>query len=129
VVRRLGISEAAVARVVATEEQELARRERQYRGGREALDVRGCTVLLVDDGLATGSTMRVAVRAVRLLQAARIIVCSPVASREAAAMLQGEADEVVCVSTPAHFRAVGEWYDDFSQTSDEEVMEMLSTRA
>ena len=87
--------------------------------------MRGRTVLLVDDGLATGSTMRVAVRALRGLRPARIVACSPVASREAAAMLQAEADAVVCVRTPAHFSAVGKWYADFAQTTDDEVMQLL----
>ncbi|MEJ8823210.1 phosphoribosyltransferase [Variovorax humicola] len=125
VVRQLGLSDAAIARVVQAERAELERRERQYHSRRPALDVRGCKVLLVDDGLATGSTMRAAVRALRLLQPACIIVCSPVASVEAAALLRGEADEVICLFTPAHFHAVGKWYTDFSQTTDEEVMELL----
>jgi predicted phosphoribosyltransferase len=125
VVRQLGISEAAVARVVQAERVELERREQCYRSGRPALDVCGCKVLLVDDGLATGSTMRAAVRALRLLQPARVVVCSPVASVQAAALLRGEADEVTCLLTPPHFHAVGAWYTDFSQTTDEEVMQLL----
>ncbi|MEJ8853445.1 phosphoribosyltransferase family protein [Variovorax robiniae] len=128
VVRRLGISEAAIDRVVNAERAELERREQRYRCARPAPEVRGCRVLLVDDGLATGATMRAAVRALRLLDPARIVVCSPVASVQAAALLREEADEVVCLGTPAHFRAVGAWYVDFSQTTDEEVMELLGRR-
>ncbi|WP_213956496.1 MULTISPECIES: phosphoribosyltransferase [unclassified Variovorax] len=125
VVRQLGIGEAAIARVAEAERAELQRREQCYRSGRPALDVDGCKVLLVDDGLATGSTMRAAVRALRLLQPARVVVCSPVASVQAEALLRGEADEVTCLLTPPHFHAVGAWYTDFSQTTDEEVMQLL----
>ncbi|MEJ8847983.1 phosphoribosyltransferase [Variovorax rhizosphaerae] len=126
VVNRLAISGAAIDRVVQAERAELERRELRYRKGRPSLDVSGCRVLLIDDGLATGSTMRAAVRALRLLGPASVVVCSPVASVQAAAQLRHEADEVVCLGTPTHFHAVGAWYVDFSQTTDEEVMELLA---
>jgi predicted phosphoribosyltransferase len=128
VVRRLGISEGEIDRVVKAERAELERREQQYRGARPAQNVKGCRVLLVDDGLATGATMRAAVRALRTMEPASVIACSPVASDHAVALLGQEADEVVCLGTPANFRAVGAWYTDFSQTTDEEVMELLARR-
>ena len=126
VVRRLGIPAAAVDAVARYEQGEVERRERLYRAGRPPPDVRGRTVILVDDGLATGSTMLAAVRAVRAQQPARIVVAVPTAAAETCAQLRSEADEVVCATTPEPFRAVGMWYDDFSQTSDEEVRELLA---
>ena len=126
VVRRLGIPDAAVDAVARSEQGELERRERLYRAGRPPPDARGRTVILVDDGLATGSTMLAAVRALRPQQPARIVVAVPTASAETCAQLRSEADEVVCATTPEPFRAVGMWYDDFSQTSDEEVRELLA---
>jgi len=113
-------------RVVQVEEAELARREREYRGGRAMVPVEGRVVILVDDGLATGTTMRAAVQAVRQLKPARVIVAVPVASREAYGMASAVADDVVCLSTPAFFRAVGQWYEEFPQTSDEEVRSLLA---
>jgi putative phosphoribosyl transferase len=112
----------AVARV---ELRELARRERAYRAGRPLVLVEGRTVILVDDGLATGSTMRAAVRAVRQLRAGRVVVASPVGAPDTCAALRREADEVVCVLTPDHFLAVGTWYVDFSETTDDEVRRLL----
>ena len=126
VVRRLGIPDAAVDAVTRYEQGELERRERLYRAGRPPPDARGRTVILVDDGLATGSTMLAAVRALRAQQPARIVVAVPTAAAETCAQLRSEADEVVCATTPEPFRAVGMWYDDFSQTSDEEVRELLA---
>lgn len=126
VVQRLGISDAAVDAVTRHEQRELERRERLYRGGRPLPDMRGRTVILVDDGLATGSTMLAAVRAVRAQQPARIVVAVPTAAAETCVQLRSEADEVVCATTPEPFGAVGMWYDDFSQTSDEEVRELLA---
>ena len=113
----------AVARV---ELRELDRRERAYRAGRPLVLVEGRTVILVDDGLATGSTMRAAVRAVRQLRAGRVVVASPVGAPDTCAALRHEADEVVCVLTPDHFQAVGTWYVDFSETTDDEVRRLLS---
>jgi predicted phosphoribosyltransferase len=125
----LGIPLAAVERVVEMERQELARRERQYREGRPAPEVTGRTVLLVDDGLATGSTMQAAALAVRAAGAARIIVAVPTASAEACELLRGTADRVIAAMTPEPFYAVGAWYADFSQTSDEEVRTLLAQAA
>jgi len=123
--RELGISTQDVEEVASNEAYELERRERVYRGGRPAPDLRGRTVILVDDGLATGSTMRVAVRAVRRQSPARVVVAAPVAAPEACELLRGEADEVVCAEMPDPFLGVGRWYLDFSQTSDEEVCRLL----
>jgi predicted phosphoribosyltransferase len=118
--------DAAVATVRAREQRELERREREYRGERPSLDVAGCRVLLVDDGLATGATMEAAVRAVRSLGATGVTVAVPVGSREARERLLAVADEVVCLEVPASFSAVGQWYRDFGQTSDAEVRELLA---
>lgn len=130
-----GLDEDTLRPVIEREQAELERREQAYRGDRAALDVSGRNVVVVDDGMATGSTMLAAVQAVRKLGAARIIVAVPTASREAAADLGREADEVVCLDTPSPYMAVGYWYRNFGQTSDEEVRELLhesttaSTRA
>ena len=126
IVNRLGIPQYIIDAVATREQQELARRERLYRGGRPPPDVRGRTVILVDDGLATGATMRAAVMALRQLQPARIIVAVPTASPETCQELRAEADEVVCAITPEPFFAVGHWYEDFSQTTDEEVRDLLA---
>jgi putative phosphoribosyl transferase len=112
--------------VAAAEQDELARREQAYRGGRPPLDVTGRTVVLVDDGLATGASMRAAVAALRARGPARIVVAVPTASPESCADVRDEVDEVVCADTPAHFIAVGERYDDFGETSDEEVRALLA---
>jgi len=125
VVEALGIPERVIATVAAAEAQELERRERVYREGRLFPDMRGRTVILVDDGLATGSTMRAAAAALRALGAARLVAAVPVAPKESCDAMREVVDEVVCASIPEHFQAVGEWYDDFSQTSDQEVSELL----
>jgi putative phosphoribosyl transferase len=125
VVRMFSPPEDTIARVAAQEQEELERRERAYRGGRRDLRLEGKTVILVDDGLATGSTMRAAAQAVRAQDPARIVVAVPVAAAETCDELRGEVDEVVCTLTPEPFRAVGIWYDDFAQTTDEEVRELL----
>ncbi|MBY0228634.1 MAG: hypothetical protein K2W96_05070, partial [Gemmataceae bacterium] len=104
----------------------LERREREYREGRPAPDVRGKTAILVDDGLATGSTMRAAVEALRQGGPARIVVAVPVGAPDTCARLRAEADEVVCALEPPSFRAVGSWYLDFAQTGDEEVRRLLA---
>jgi putative phosphoribosyl transferase len=125
VVRKLGISLDMFDAITAEERLELERRERAYRGDNPAPDVHGRTVILVDDGLATGSTMRAAVIALRQERPARVIVAVPVGSAETCAEFQMEADETVCVRMPEPFYAVGLWYDDFAQTTDEEVHNLL----
>lgn len=125
VVNALAVSSQEIDRVAEGEQRELERREQQYRGGRPALDVRGRTVILVDDGLATGSSMRAAVAALRQRAPAVIVVAVPVAPPSTCAELTAEADKVVCAATPLPFYAVGQWYRDFSQTSDEEVRRLL----
>jgi len=126
VLRHVPISRNAIEAVSARELIELGRREKSYRGSKPPLDVRGRTVIVVDDGLATGSTMRAAVRALRQEQAGSIIVAVPVAARETCEAFLGEVDDVVCLRTPHPFEAVGLWYDDFTQTTDEEVHERLA---
>jgi len=116
----------ALEQVQSREQVELERRERQYRGARPPLQLAGRTGILVDDGLATGATMEVAVRALRGLGAARIVVAVPVASRDALNRVAAVADEVVCLEAPMYFSAVGQWYRDFGQTSDAEVGELLA---
>ncbi len=129
VVDRLDIPAEVIDAVAQEELRELARRERDYRGERPAPDVRGKTVILVDDGLATGSTMRAAVAALRHQAPARIVVAVPVGAAETCADLQTEADEVVCARMPEPFFAVGLWYEDFAQTTDAEVRELLEAAA
>jgi putative phosphoribosyl transferase len=125
VVRVLRVPEEVIEAVAEEEGQELRRRERLYRGDRPPPKVRGRTVILVDDGLATGSTMRAAVAALRKQQPARIVVAVPVGAADTCSEFQDEAEEVVCARTPEPFFAVGLWYADFSQTSDEEVHDLL----
>jgi putative phosphoribosyl transferase len=125
VVEALGIPDRVIATVAAAEAQELERRERIYREGRLFPDLRGRTVILVDDGLATGSTMRAAAAALRSLGAARLVAAVPVAPRESCDAMLEVVDDVICPRIPERFLAVGEWYEDFSQTSDEEVSELL----
>lgn len=120
-----GVPATVVDRVAEDEAFELARRERCYRDGRPAPDLTGRIVILVDDGLATGATMRAAVRAARQQHPARVIVAIPVAPKDAVALLKQEADQVVVLTTPEPFFAVGTWYDAFEQTSDAEVKELL----
>jgi putative phosphoribosyl transferase len=126
VIANLGLSEDVIEEVTRREEQELARRERAYRGDRPFPKVKGRTVILVDDGLATGATMRAAVAALKTLGPATIVVAVPVAPPDTAAKLREEVDDLVCLATPENFYAVGQWYVDFSQTSDEEVRELLA---
>jgi predicted phosphoribosyltransferase len=125
VVTALRIGESMIAEVSAQEQKELERQQRAYRGEVPFPDLAGRTVIVVDDGLATGSTMRAAVRALRQMHPARIVVGAPVAAAETCRSLAAEADEVVCVSTPGEFHAVSIWYQEFSQTSDEEVRALL----
>jgi len=125
-VRSLRLDDATIARIEAVEARELARRERLYRGSRPPLEVAGRTVILVDDGIATGATMLAAVQALKQLEASRVIVAAPVGAPGSLARLAAEADEVVCLHQPHDLVSVGQWFQDFSQTTDDEVRELLS---
>jgi predicted phosphoribosyltransferase len=129
VLESIPVSEAAIEAVTRTEQLELERRERAYRDGRPAVPIEGRVVILVDDGLATGSTMRAAVVAVRQLRPSRIVVAVPVGAWQACHDLREVADDVICAFTPEPFRAVGLWYADFSQTTDAEVRQLLALAA
>jgi predicted phosphoribosyltransferase len=126
VVAQLGLSLDEVERVVQRETRELARREELYRDKRPPPNVAGRTVIVVDDGVATGSTMSAAIELLRKQKAARIVVAVPVAPRDTVRRLRGEADEVVTLLEPDNFIAVGRWYEDFSQTSDEDVRRLMA---
>jgi putative phosphoribosyl transferase len=125
VVEGLGISQLTIDAVAAGEQKELARRELAYRGHGTSPKIRGKTVILIDDGIATGSTMRAAVRAVRLQEPARVVVAVPTAARSSYNELKREADEIIALMVPDEFCAVGQWYENFSQTIDEEVTRLL----
>jgi predicted phosphoribosyltransferase len=120
-----GVSEREIDEVAAREQQELTRRERQYRGDRDPVQVEGRTVIVVDDGLATGATMRAAIAAIRRRSPERLVVAVPVGAAETCELMRGDADEVVCAAMPTPFRAVGLWYRDFPQSTDEEVHHFL----
>ncbi len=122
----LDIEEETLARVAAEEERELARRERTYRGERSMPEIRDHTIILVDDGLATGSTMKAAATALRSEDPKRIVAAVPVAAAEACDALRAEVDEIICVLTPQPFFAIGLWYEEFVQTTDEEVRRLLA---
>jgi predicted phosphoribosyltransferase len=124
-VRALHIPEDRLNAVIAKEQQEFTRREHLYRGDRPRLDVRGKTVVLVDDGLATGATMVAAIKALRQQRAGRVVVAVPIAAPEICNQMRAYVDDIVCAVTPEPFYAVGLWYENFSQTSDEEVRELL----
>jgi putative phosphoribosyl transferase len=125
VIQMIGISEAVIDNVAQEEEQEIMRREEVYRGHRPLPQIQDRIVVLVDDGLATGSTMRAAIAAVRQQRPKQVIVAVPVASPDTCEELHAEADEVYCALTPALFFGVGQWYESFPQMSDEEVRELL----
>ncbi|HEY2972023.1 MAG TPA: phosphoribosyltransferase [Pyrinomonadaceae bacterium] len=129
VVGYLDIPGEVIDAVVADEEHELERRQRLYRGNRPPPDVRARTVILVDDGLATGSTMRAAAAALRKQQPARIVVAVPVSAAETCDEFRMEVDEIICAATPEPFHGVGLWYEDFSQTTDQEVRDLLEKSA
>jgi len=121
-------AQSIVEMVTAIEREELQRRERDYRGDRPAPEVRGRTVILVDDGLATGATMRAAAAALGQQGAAKIIVAVPVGAPTTCREIRDEVDDILCLHTPISFMGVGQYYEDFSQTSDEEVRELLAAR-
>jgi predicted phosphoribosyltransferase len=129
VIRALPNANALIESVTTRELAELARREQIYRDGRPAPDIGGRTVILVDDGLATGATMRAAVAALRQLGAAKIVVAVPVGAADTCREIEQEVDETVCAMAPEWFQAVGQFYEDFSQTSDDEVRELLARAA
>jgi putative phosphoribosyl transferase len=129
VVQWYGVPHSAIEAVARQEQAELERREREYRQGRPLTDVRGKTVILVDDGLATGSTMKAAVEAARRLGPARVVVAVPVGSPASCQEFADITDETVCARTPEPFSAVGQWYYDFSQTTDEEVRQLMEEHA
>jgi predicted phosphoribosyltransferase len=129
VVRWYDIRPETIENVARREQAELDRREQAYRGGRDPQPIEGRIAILVDDGLATGASMRAAVKAVRVARPAKVIVAGPVGAAETCREMTSIADEVVCAYTPARFSAVGEWYLDFSQTTDEEVRLLLSENA
>lgn len=126
---RLGVDPGYLRRTVAAEEAEIERRTRAYRRGRPSPKVAGRAVVIVDDGLATGATALAAVRWARAAEAATVLVAVPVGAPATVAVLAGEADDVHAIETPASFRAVGEWYEDFGQTSDDEVLAALDRAA
>lgn len=125
IIGTLGISDVTIEEVTAREQRELERRERLYRGARTPLDIEGRTVILVDDGIATGSSLRAAISALRHLKPARLVVAAPVAPLATYERLRREVDDLVCVDLPRSFRAIGEFYEDFSQVTDREVADLL----
>jgi len=125
IVEKLGISEADIAAVTKEEVAELMRRERLYRGDRVPLEVQGQTVILVDDGVATGASLRAGIQAMRKLRPAAIVVATPVAPRTTCKELRQEVEELVCAQIPEPFFGVGQFYEDFSQVTDAEVIELL----
>ncbi len=126
VIDSLGIPPQSIDRVAVREQAELERREREYRGGRRLPELRGRTTILCDDGLATGSSMRAAVAALRRQDAGRIVVAVPVAAARTCNLVRREVDEMVCLMTPPYFQAVGEWYKNFRQVGDDEVRALLA---
>jgi predicted phosphoribosyltransferase len=126
VMSRMQITTAQLEDIIGRETRELHRREAAYRGDRDREELRGKTVIVVDDGIATGASMRVAVRAIRSAGPAAIVVAVPVASRQVCDELAAEVDDVFCAATPARFNAVGQVYDDFHQVSDDEVRDTLA---
>jgi putative phosphoribosyl transferase len=129
VMRALPNADETIESVTAKETAELERREQSYRDGRPAPELRDRIVILVDDGLATGATMRAAVKALRQRGAAKIVVAVPVGPPDTCRELEEQADETICLCTPEFFQAVGQYYEDFSQTSDDEVRELLARAA
>ena len=129
VVRALPNADEIIELVTQREVAELERREQEYRDGRPAPELQGLTIILIDDGLATGATMRAAVKALRQRGVSKIVVAVPVGPPDTCREFEDEADEVVCASAPEFFQAVGQYYEDFSQTSDDEVRDLLARAA
>lgn len=129
VIAHFDIDQSAIERIEERERRELKRREEAYRGDRAPLDVQGRTVILVDDGIATGATMEAAIAGLRQRDPARMVIAVPAASEESCRAFRQEVHEVVCVITPQHFRAVGMWYQHFPQTTDDEVRDILERAA
>lgn len=129
IVSTLGIPRAAIDAEVARERREMERREAAYRSGRPALRIRGRVAIVVDDGLATGASMRAAVRALERLGPSRTVVAVPVGAPSTCSSLAREVDLLICLRQPDPFRSVGEWYEDFSQTTDQEVRDLLGRRS
>jgi len=125
IITEVGISEAEIEEVTERVKKELERRELVYRAGRPPLKVEGQTVILVDDGIATGSSIRAGINALKQMKPARIVIAVPVAPASTCKRLRAEVDEVVCLYTPELFYAIGQFYEDFSQLTDEEVIELL----
>jgi len=125
IIQYLRISEAIIEVIAQRELQELQRRERAYRGERPPLEVKGRTIILIDDGLATGASMRAAVAGLRIHHPAQIVIAVPTAAPETCEALEPEVDQMICATTPEPFYGVGRWYEDFSQTTDEEVRTLL----
>jgi putative phosphoribosyl transferase len=125
IIRSLDIFEDQIARVAANEQRELERREFVYRSGRSVSDLAGKTIILIDDGLATGATMRAAVHAIKAQNPRKLVVAVPTSAPDTCAMIRKMVDETICLITPTPFGGVGAWYRDFSQTSDREVQQLL----
>ncbi len=125
-IARFGVSDEQISRTIERERRELERREQSYRGGRAPPEITGRTVILVDDGLATGASMHAAVAALREQHPKRVVVAVPLGASETCEAMRTEADDVVCAATPEPFLAIGLWYEDFSQTTDEEVRDLLA---
>jgi putative phosphoribosyl transferase len=129
VIRAFQIPQKIIEEVAENEFRELERRERIYRGNRQKPNISGSTVILIDDGLATGATMRAAVEAVKTKNPAKLIIAVPTAAPDTCSSFGNEVDEIICVATPEPFYGVGAWYEDFSQTTDKEVCELLNRAA
>jgi len=129
VVAALGVSEQYLRAEIESQLREIRRRQKTYRKGRPAVEVTGRTVIIIDDGIATGGSIRAALRGVRRLRPKKVVLAVPVAPPETIEALRPEADDVVCLGTPADFVAIGEFYQDFSQTEDEEVIRLLEAAA